>query len=47
MPIPSVLPMAPGASARLRDEPLDAHEASYFAASARMVSLREMDIGDS
>ena len=37
MPLPVELPMPPAGVARFA--PLDAHEASYFAASARMASL--------
>jgi hypothetical protein len=39
MPIPSVEPMPPAPLARRPLDPLLAHDASYFAASARMASL--------
>lgn len=43
MPAPSVDPRPPEGPAEFRFVvPLDAQEASYFAASARMASLREM-----
>src|ERR1700761_5685719 len=44
MPAPSVEPMPwPSDESRL-DVPLDAHEASYLAASARMMSLRRVSM---
>ena len=39
MPMPSVLPMPPLPSECRLPAPLDAHEASYLAASARIASL--------
>src|ERR1700709_1844322 len=44
MPAPSVEPTpCPSAESRV-DVPLDAHEASYLAASARMMSLRRVSM---
>ena len=39
MPMPSVEPMPPDFREDFRSVPLDAHEASYFAASARISSF--------
>ncbi len=44
MPMPSVLPMPPLARESRLPEPLEAQEASYLAASARMASLRMVSI---
>lgn len=41
MPLPSVEPMPPVPRLDRLTVPLDAHEASYLAASERMASLRE------